>query len=680
MGHRFFLPCLVFLLMIPPAYAQNFSEQLLDLIDSHKRILATKATVDSLTEGSIISRKAYWPEVSVTALQGHEQRKNVEGTIDTGLGASEFDASITQPLDLWHSKAAAVEISELQLEQGKLGLEQTIQSVILEAITATIGLSSATLIEDYARRSVSNIKKQAQLEDARVAKGSGLSTDVLQAKIQLAGAEARLTLAEGALGQSINRYRAVFGYEAPGREDLPVILLPLSRVPASKAECVKLALLNNFQIRSLRSAEELARTSIKQTRADQFRPSLNFIIDSKLKNNISGIRGSTNEWIAKFEMKYNLNVAGSALNNVNSSEYNYIATSNQLQDATNLIEEQAKNTFEQYEITQKNANFLENQANIAGEFLALAREERRLGTRSLIDVLSGETAEINALSDAQSAKSQVAIAAYTLLFILGELDVEAVELNEMGALPTKRSRAPKTAELEKESEKWCSRLGSVIERMQCHREQSDLVKAETMTQNTDRSLASHPPSDVPTITSTQTEEPEKQTDLVQAEAIMQTTDQSLVLESPANAPTVISAQSKEPETQSDLVQIEAVVTDENMLAALTPLPEPEIKATDLTVNPPGAGASIAPDSNAQNDVQLITPPQPAPIVLAPSEIESPDTSAPLVVDIASVPVTVKPLRATSPELEKIENAAKVVVDTSVEFVSEDPNFQRLWSY
>ena len=619
MGHRIFLPCLLFLLMIPPAYAQAFTEELRDLINNHKRILATKATVDSLTEGSSISRKAYWPEVSVTALQGHESRKNVEGTLDTGLGASEFDASITQPIDLWHSKGSAVEIAQLQLEQGKLGLQQTIQSVILEAITATIGISSATLIEDYARRSVSNIKKQAQLEDARVAKGSGLSTDVLQAKIQLAGAEARLTLAEGALGQSINRYRAVFGYEPPGRDTLPIIILPLSRVPASKDECVRLALENNFQIRSLRSAEELARISIKQTRADQFAPTLNFIVDSKLKNNISGIRGSTNEWIAKFELKYNLNVAGSAFNNVNSSEYNYIATSNQLQDATNLIEEQAKNTFEQYEITQKNANFLENQANIAGEFLALAREERRLGTRSLIDVLSGETAEINALSDAQSAKSQVAIAAYTLLFILGELDVEAVELDEMTALPTKSSQVANTVE------------------------------------------------------------PEIQSDFVQADAIMQTTDQSLELKSPANAPTIISAQSKEPEKQSDLVQIESLAAAENVLAALTPLPEPEIKTTDLTVSPPGAGTSLSLASNTQNDVELITPPQPAPIVLALSEIKSPDTSAPPV-DIASISVTGEPLTVTSPELEKIESAVKVLVDTSVEFVSEDPNFQRLWSY
>jgi adhesin transport system outer membrane protein len=99
-----------------------------------------------------------------------------------------------------------------------------------------------------------------------------------------------------------------------------------------------------------------------------------------------------------------------------------------MQDARTLVEEQAKNTFEQLQVAQENAGFLDNQANIAGEFLALAREERQLGRRSLIDVLSGETAEINALSDAETAKSQVAITAYTLLFILGKLDISSVKV------------------------------------------------------------------------------------------------------------------------------------------------------------------------------------------------------------------------------------------------------------
>ena len=116
------------------------------------------------------------------------------------------------------------------------------------------------------------------------------------------------------------------------------------------------------------------------------------------------------------------------MNSYRASQQNYLAASNQMQDARTLVEEQAKNTFEQLQVAQENAGFLDNQANIAGEFLALAREERQLGRRSLIDVLSGETAEINALSDAETAKSQVAITAYTLLFILGKLDVASVKV------------------------------------------------------------------------------------------------------------------------------------------------------------------------------------------------------------------------------------------------------------
>jgi len=62
-----------------------------------------------------------------------------------------------------------------------------------------------------------------------------------------------------------------------------------------------------------------------------------------------------------------------------------------------------------------------NQADIAAAFLELAREERKLGNRSLIDVLTGETELINAQSDAESAESDVIIAAYKLLNIVGEL-------------------------------------------------------------------------------------------------------------------------------------------------------------------------------------------------------------------------------------------------------------------
>jgi adhesin transport system outer membrane protein len=67
------------------------------------------------------------------------------------------------------------------------------------------------------------------------------------------------------------------------------------------------------------------------------------------------------------------------------------------------------------------------QANIASEFLELARRERQLGNRSLIDVLAGETALINASSDAASADTDVAIAVFALLNVINAVNVDVVK-------------------------------------------------------------------------------------------------------------------------------------------------------------------------------------------------------------------------------------------------------------
>ena len=62
----------------------------------------------------------------------------------------------------------------------------------------------------FARQSVANIKKQTELEDAAVTAGGGLTSDVLQAKTQLAGAQARLIQFEGVLATSRHEFEYVF--------------------------------------------------------------------------------------------------------------------------------------------------------------------------------------------------------------------------------------------------------------------------------------------------------------------------------------------------------------------------------------------------------------------------------------------------------------------------------------
>ena len=63
-------------------------------------------------------------------------------------------------------------------------------------------------------------------------------------------------------------------------------------------------------------------------------------------------------------------------------------------------------------------------------FLELARQERKAGNRTLLDVLGGETALINAQADAIAAQIEVLINSYTLLSLMGGLSIESIEFVE----------------------------------------------------------------------------------------------------------------------------------------------------------------------------------------------------------------------------------------------------------
>ena len=410
------------------ANSETFTDKLGILLNTHKRILGAKDTVKSVEEQLSVAKKAWFPEASATAFYGYEKRNLVPGTRNTRMPPHEVDLSITQPILDFGVKSSALKIAKLQLTQSKLVLDNTIQGVLLEAITAQVNLISAIEIENYAKRSVSNIKRQAKLENARVSIGSGFSTDVLQAKAQLAGAEARYTLSIGSRISAENRYRSVFGSLPEGNQRLKKLSIPVDRLPTSINVAISRSLKNNSQIKALTIGQEIARAGLEQTRSTEFSPTVNLILDSKYKHNVQGSSGNSYEHMIKGEVKYSFNLGATSFNNLAASKANYFASANRLLDAQNLVEEQARNAYEQLKIIKRNAQLLRNQANISGEFLRLARKERQLGRRSLLDVLSGETVEINSSSDASNAENQVISASYTILFVMGDLKAEYIKL------------------------------------------------------------------------------------------------------------------------------------------------------------------------------------------------------------------------------------------------------------
>ncbi|MBF0427031.1 MAG: TolC family protein, partial [Magnetococcales bacterium] len=311
-------------------------------------------------------------------------------------------------------------------QQLENSLQLARQDLLLEGITAYISLLRAHQTLEFAQQSVDNIQKQAGLEESRVDLGSGFPTDVLQAKSQLAGAQARLSRARGGLINAINHYRSLFEEEPPTRDQLHPLHVPPDHLPATLAEVTRLTRAENLQLKNAELGQGAADLEIDRVKADELAPKLNLVSEAKLSRNDNGVAGNKEDKAIRMELSYAFNTGFSGFAALTSAREQKLAVASRAQDTRMSVDEQARNAWQGLMTARENADFLENQVRIAQEFLRLAQEERLQGRRSLIDVLSGETTVINAQSDAAAATADVAIAAFTILKVTGKLTLDVM--------------------------------------------------------------------------------------------------------------------------------------------------------------------------------------------------------------------------------------------------------------
>ncbi len=404
---------------VGPARAQSLEMLLEDVLQTDHRVIGAKAEVTAAENRAREALGDWFPLFEPTANHGYELTQNPHEA-DTSLPFSEFDLSLTQKLWDFGATNALVEKARLELSQKQLTLIKIKEDLILEAINAYVNLFKVYHSLTFARQSKDNVQRQTGLEVARVETGSGLSTDVLQAKSQLAGAIAREIQSEGALLAARNRYRTVFG-NPPNPETMQPVALPMDQLSATLEDAIDLALDHNTQISIDALAEAISRQDQQNSYSDNFFPKIEGVLTQKWKNNVSGTEDLKKESLAKIEITMPFNLGFTATNTLRAAESDVIAKSRVVAHTRRDIEEQVRNAWQELNTAKLTASSLQNQADIQAAFLELARQERQLGQRSLIDVLTGETALLNAQSDSVSAETDVIVAAFKLLSITGQL-------------------------------------------------------------------------------------------------------------------------------------------------------------------------------------------------------------------------------------------------------------------
>ena len=395
------------------------------LLANHGLIRAAEVTYEAAGERTREAYGAWFPNLVVGSHVAYEDHHKAETAGDVDLYSRGLDFTATQLLWDFGGGNAGIKIAKLGENIARDTIEITRQDLLLRAITAYLNLKKAGDTYGYAVSSEQNIKKQTELENALVNRGAGLSSDVMQAKQQLAAASALRVQARGAFKVARNAYRAVFRTDPPPVSRMKSVSIPVKLIPPKLKEALEIAVKENPKLVVANTSADLASKAVDVTRSTLF-PRFEIVGTAKHKDNQGGTPGIAEEYSGKLQMSWPINLGGTGVNSLSAAKKDAISTNLQIVEQRYLIEEQVRNAWDSLYTARTTSAFLRNQANIAAEFLEVARKERKGGDRSLLEVLAGETALIAANSAARAADADIRIFAFTLLNAIGRLNIEVV--------------------------------------------------------------------------------------------------------------------------------------------------------------------------------------------------------------------------------------------------------------
>lgn len=127
------------------------------------------------------------------------------------------------------------------------------------------------------------------------------------------------------------------------------------------------------------------------------------------------------------EISFPFNLGLTAVNTLKAAEHQVGSATASMRDTERTLDESVRNAWREIETKRAVLDYYRNKAGLAEEFLALARKERELGNRTLLDVLAGETEMIGAQRNAAAAEADLVYTGYALMALIGQLDAKTFQ-------------------------------------------------------------------------------------------------------------------------------------------------------------------------------------------------------------------------------------------------------------
>ncbi|WP_042696434.1 TolC family outer membrane protein [Azospirillum sp. B506] len=416
-----------------PAGAMTLQEALAHAQATNPTLAAEQAHLRAIDEQIPQAMSGYKPTVTATLGISRDMantRYQGGGGERTETNAKSASVSASQPL-YDATVAPAVRRAERLVEAERATLLATGQTVLLNAATAYLDVVKDQELVALNAANEKLLQRQLKAAQDRARAGEYTRTDVAQADSRLAQAVASRLAAEGTLENARATFERLVG-TAPGTLAAPK---PSFHLPRSIEEATALARANNPSVLSAAYGEDAQRHRIDQ-QFGQMLPTASLSAsgsrtwDPGVDSGVDYTR--TDSLTARVQVTAPLYQAGLPDSQVREAKQTAQQYRLQAHDLGDQSVESAVTAWTALETAKANIQSYRDQIKAAQTALEGLREEAKVGSRTLLDVLDQEQELLNSRVNLVTAQHDETVAAFQLLAACGQLSPEQLGLSKDG--------------------------------------------------------------------------------------------------------------------------------------------------------------------------------------------------------------------------------------------------------
>ncbi|MGA9854719.1 MAG: TolC family outer membrane protein [Gammaproteobacteria bacterium] len=415
------------LLGAPSLHADTLEQAFAQAYGSNAAIQAQQAQLRASGYDVQKAQAGYKPQISFDAGIGtaHNDLSSPLFPISTyPLNTKTAGLTITQPLYTGGQVSSSVNAAESSQAAQLANLNAAEEQIFLDVAVAYNDVVRDQAVQNLEQNNVDVLNKQLGATRAEFENGEVTHTDVAQAQARLAGAQASLIQAQGALAASRADYARVVGAE-PGKLQQPA--LPAS-LPATEVETVQLAQ-KNYTVLAARYTENAAQQQAEAVAGKQ-EPSVALtgqLLEAQ-DPEIAFSRIDTRSIMLTISMPL---YSGGALDaEQHAAEQRAVASHDDLLDAQRQAQLDAVNAWQAYQTAKAKLDAINSQIEAEQIAASGVRDEAAVGERTTLDVLNADQELLNARVNLIRAQRDLLVAAYALKAATGQLTADSLRLQQ----------------------------------------------------------------------------------------------------------------------------------------------------------------------------------------------------------------------------------------------------------